>query len=90
MAAGNAPCGRPRLGLHKAWEPYGGLNQARQGALLDMAYELGVEGLLGFHDMLAALARGDWAGAHAAALKSKWATEVPGRAIVIAAALRKG
>ena len=34
---------------------YGVLNEARQGALLDMAYELGVEGLLGFHDMLAAL-----------------------------------
>ena len=42
---------------------YGGLNQARQRALLDMAYELGVEGLLGFHDMLAALERGDWAAA---------------------------
>ena len=25
--------------LAKAWKPYGGLSQARQGALLDMAYE---------------------------------------------------
>ena len=76
--------------LAKAWPPYGGLNHARQGALLDLAYELGVEGLLGFHDMLAALERGDWKAASAAALKSKWATEVPGRAIVIVAALKDG
>ena len=27
-----------------------------------MAYEMGVEGLLEFHDMLAALERGDWGG----------------------------
>ena len=47
--------------LAKAWEPYEGQNPARQHALLDMAYELGVEGLLGFHDMLAALEREDWA-----------------------------
>ena len=32
--------------LAEAWMPYVGLNQARQGALLDMAYELGVAGLL--------------------------------------------
>ena len=43
--------------LAKAWEPYGGLNPARQRAVLDMAYELGVGGLLFFHDMLAALER---------------------------------
>ena len=76
--------------LAKAWEPYGGLNAARQSALLDMAYELGVEGLLGFHDMLAALERGDWAAASAAALASVWATEVPIRAIAIAAGLKNG
>ena len=76
--------------LAKAWWPYEGLNQARQGALLDMAYELGVEGLLEFHDMLAALDRGDWAAASTAALDSLWASEVPMRAIVIAAALKNG
>ena len=74
----------------KAWMSYGGLNQARQGALLDIAYEVGVEGLLGFHDMLAALERGDWAGAQAAALASLWAKEVPARAKSIAAALKNG
>ena len=98
--------------LAKAWWPYGGLNHARQGVLLDMAYELGVVGVVGdpaitasgdcdkpradrppgcgFHDMLAALERGDWAGASVAALASLWATEVPMRAIVIAAALKNG
>ena len=76
--------------LAKAWAPYEALNKARQGALLDMAYELGVEGLLGFHVMLAALERGHWAAASAAALASVWATEVPMRAIVIAAVLKNG
>ena len=76
--------------LAKAWKPYGGLNQARQGALLDLAYEVGVEGLLEFHYMLAALERGDWAAASKAALASVWAKEVPMRAIVIAAALKNG
>ena len=98
--------------LAKAWPPYGGLNQARQGALLDMAYELGVEGVVGdpartasgdcdkpradrppgcgFHDMLAALERGDWAGAQAAALDSLWAEGSAGaRRNVIAAILKR-
>ena len=76
--------------LAKAWAPYGGLNKARQGALLDMAYEVGVDGLLGFHDMLAALERGDWKGASAAALDSLWAEEVPHRAKFLAAILGDG
>ena len=76
--------------LMKAWAPYGGLSHARQGALLDMAYELGVEGLLEFHDMLAALERGDWAAASTAALDSLWAKEVPSRAKSIAAILKDG
>ena len=42
-----------------------------QEALLDMAYQLGVDGLLGFHDMLAALERGDYQAAKAAALSSR-------------------
>ena len=74
--------------LAKAWEPYGGLNPARQRAVLDMAYELGVGGLLFFHDMLAALERGDWAAASSAALASEWAKEVPSRAIAIAEVLK--
>ena len=76
--------------LAEAWKPYGGLNKARQGALLDMAYELGVEGLLAFHDLLAALERGNWAAASRAALDSRWAAEVPGRAESIAATLKGG
>ena len=47
LAAGNAPCGHPLARLATAWKPYGGLNKARQGALLDMAYELGVVGVVG-------------------------------------------
>ena len=56
-----------------------------------MAYELGVEGLLGFHDMLESLERGALGGVRSAsALDSLWAKEVPGRAVVIAATLKNG
>ena len=40
--------------------------------------------------MLAALERGDWAGAQAAALDSLWAKEVPNRAKFLAAILKNG
>ena len=50
--------------LAEAWAPYEGLDPARQGALLDMAYELGVEGwaagLPRRRRCCAALERGDW------------------------------
>ena len=46
-------------------------------------------GVLGFHDMLAALERGDWPAARAAALDSDWARETPARARRVADALVK-
>ena len=45
-----------------------------------MAEQLGPAGVLGFHDMLEALASEDWDGAATAALDSQWARETPARA----------
>lgn len=56
------------------------LTPARQAVLIDMAYDVGDAGLLGFKDMRDALARGDYEAAAGAMLDSAWAKEVPARA----------
>lgn len=61
-----------------AW--YATLSEARQGVLLNMAFNLGVEGLLRFTDTLAKIGAGDYAGAARAMLNSVWATQVGERA----------
>ena len=60
--------------------PWDALSTARRCALADMAYELGRMRLLGFHQMLYAIQKGDWPQAYKQALASKWAKQVPGRA----------
>lgn len=51
------------------------LNDARQNVLVEMAFQLGFDGLRGFRRMLAALRRHDYAGAAREGLDSKWARE---------------
>ncbi|MBU2051097.1 MAG: glycoside hydrolase family protein, partial [Gammaproteobacteria bacterium] len=57
-------------------------------ALLNLAYQLGVSGLLNFKRMLAALRVGDRAGAAREALDSTWATQTPARASRVSALMR--
>lgn len=52
--------------------------------LLNMAFNMGVDGLLGFHDFLAALEQGDRKAARVAMLDSKWARTVGARATRLA------
>ena len=59
---------------------WGRLNDNQQIALVNMAFQLGVNGLLGFRRMLSALERGDIETAKAEALDSKWARQTPNRA----------
>ena len=66
------------------------LNDARQDALANMAFNLGVGGLLEFRHMLASLQAGDWIHASAQMLLSKWASEVGLRATRLAAMMRSG
>jgi len=56
------------------------LDTVRQAALVDMAYELGKNGLSQFHNMLSAVRQGLWESAHDACLASDYAEQVPGRA----------
>src|SRR5260221_216391 len=56
------------------------LDEARQNALANMAFNLGIEGLLGFKNSLALLERGEYEKAAANFAMSKWAKQVGPRA----------
>jgi lysozyme len=66
------------------------LSPARQQVLMNMAFNLGIDGLLGFKNTLGMIAAGDYASAADAMLKSKWAGQVGDRAKRLADMMRKG
>lgn len=66
------------------------LSEARQAVLLDMAYNLGLDGLLKFQKTLMFIERRDYSQAADAMLNSKWATQVGNRAVVLAGIMRSG
>ena len=67
------------------------LSAPRQAVLIEMAYQMGVGGMMAFHTMLARLHDGDWSGAAAAMLDSKWARiDSPARARREAEQMRTG
>lgn len=66
------------------------LDDARRGVLLNMAFQLGIEGLLGFKNTLKLIETGDYAGAAKNMLLSKWATQTPARAKRMAEQMRTG
>lgn len=59
-------------------------------AVLNMAYQLGVSGLLAFRKTIAALDAGDYAKAADEALDSRWAKQTPNRATKVTALMREG
>ena len=66
------------------------LDTTRQQAIANMAFQLGVSGLLGFRKMIGALDHGDYRKAADEALDSRWARQTPNRAREIADMIRKG
>lgn len=64
--------------------------EAVQRAVGNMAYQLGVNGVLRFKNMLAALRSGDREGAATAAMDSRWALQTPDRAQRVANLIRGG
>ena len=56
------------------------LDANRRSVLIDMAYNMGEDDLLHFHNTLLAVSRKDWQAAHDGMLASKWATQVGVRA----------
>lgn len=57
--------------------------------LCNMAFQLGVAGLMRFRRMLAAMKSRDWTAASIEALDSRWAKQTPRRAEELAAMIRR-
>ena len=71
-------------------EWFAALDPVRQSVLVQMAFNLGIVGLSGFTETLAAVKRGNYATAATRMLASKWATQVHGRAARLAAQMETG
>lgn len=56
------------------------LTPERRGVLMNMAFQLGIDGLMSFKRTLAFVQQGEYAKAAEAMLASKWATQTPDRA----------
>lgn len=66
------------------------LDPVRQRVILNMAFNLGVQGLLGFKNTLAAIQQKRWSDASKGMLASKWAKQVGLRADRLAKMIRTG
>ena len=66
------------------------LDEVRQRVLLDMAFNLGIGGLLGFKNTLATIKAGDFQKASVMMLDSKWARQVGRRADRLAGMMATG
>jgi lysozyme len=60
------------------------MDEARQGVLLNMAFNMGVPRLMGFKKALGAMSIGDYARAGTEMLDSKWAVQVKWRSAELA------
>lgn len=66
------------------------LNPVRQRVLINMAFNMGMVGLLTFKNTLSAMQNGSYTAAAAGMLASKWATQVGARAERLADMMRTG
>lgn len=66
------------------------LDEARFGVMLNMAYQMGVDGLLKFKNTLAMVREGDYENAADGMLNSLWAEQTPARAKRLSEQMRTG
>ena len=66
------------------------LDPVRRGALVNMGFQLGVSGLLGFAQTLAAIKAGEYQSAADRMLASRWASQTPSRARRLSEQMRVG
>jgi lysozyme len=76
------------LAKHLPW--FMQLDDARRGVLINMAFNLGIWGLLSFKKFLASIQSGDYATAKAEMLNSRWAEQVGARAQRLAIQMETG
>ena len=69
---------------------YVNLSHARQTVIIDMAYQMGVRGLLGFKNMINSIVAGDYDMAAHHMLDSAYSIQTPARANRNAMAMRNG
>ena len=69
---------------------YKGLDEARRGVLLNMAFNLGIDGLMAFKNTLSLVGAGKYKEASVEMLKSKWATQVGNRAVRLSKQMATG
>ena len=69
---------------------YVGLDSVRKRVIIDMAYNMGVAGVLGFHGMIEAIIAKNWIQAAANMLNSLWAKQVGNRAVVLSEVMKTG
>lgn len=79
---------RKRLANAIPW--YVNLNPPRQAVLVNMAYNLGVTGLMGFAKTLTHIRAGEYTKASNEMLDSRWAKQVPNRAQELAIQMLEG
>lgn len=77
-------------GLNKKASWFRFLNESRQIAIADLAFNVGIKGFLGFEKMIAALKKQDYSTAAKELLKSKYAEQVGQRAKELAQIVRSG
>jgi lysozyme len=76
--------------LDKSISWWRNLDAPRAAVLVNMAYNLGVSGLLEFRTMLSRLAASNYSGAVVAMVNSKWARQLPARSVRLASQLLSG
>jgi len=76
--------------LRRNVEHFPGYPPQVRRALTNMAFQMGVHGLLNFQSMLGLLAHGRWEAAAMEALDSSWADQTPERAATVAGWIKDG
>ena len=71
-------------------EPYYFLDEIRRGVLIEMVFQMGVQGVSRFKKFLRAACDGDYARAAEEMLDSKWAKQTPERARELAKTFLRG
>ena len=71
---------RKRDEVRRALPWFDKLDEVRQGVLLNMAFQMGTQRLLGFKNTLAMVEAGDYEAASRGMLNSLWARQTPNRA----------
>jgi len=66
------------------------LNEARARVIMNMVFNMGIQSVLGFKKMWAAIYEGNFNKAADEMMDSKWASQVGGRAEELAGIMRRG